>query len=216
VYELDNQKILREEDSRLGGKDPYASSKVCVEFLVKAWPMRHDIGIATARSGNVIGGGDWAKDRLIPDIIRSAFSQNSLEVRLPHAVRPWQHVIEPLYGYLLLAECIFSGLSEISTMNFGPSSQNQVCVQDIIDFSMAHLPEDKKFSSDHKVASYQESDYLLLNSEFAKQNLNWIPVLSWQEAVALSLNWYLDFEREIPVSQLMERDIQYFLNRLED
>lgn len=126
VYLLDGLKTSRDENSSLGGKDPYAVSKVCVELMVASWPVSENIRIATARSGNVIGGGDWARDRLIPDIVRAAFSDELLDVRLPHAIRPWQHVLEPLYGYLLMAESLFSGQTDLRKINFGPSSQNQV------------------------------------------------------------------------------------------
>ena len=214
VYLLDGPKIPRDENSSLGGKDPYAVSKVCVELLVASWPLSEKIRIATARSGNVIGGGDWARDRLIPDIVRAALSNEILDVRLPHAIRPWQHVLEPLYGYLLMAESLFSGQKEIKKMNFGPSSQNQVSVQEIIDFSLSHLSQENSFSTSITSANYLESDYLMLNSEFARQELGWAPVLGWKESLALALDWYVGFKNGETAADLLTKDIEYFLRQL--
>ena len=214
VYLLDGLKTSRDENSLLGGKDPYAVSKVCVEHMVASWPVSENIRIATARSGNVIGGGDWARDRLLPDIVRAAFSAELLDVRLPHAIRPWQHVLEPLYGYLLMAESLFSGQKEIRTMNFGPSSQNQVSVQEIIDFCISHISPGYSFETSLKSGSYLESDYLMLNSEYAKQELNWAPVMEWKKSVTLTLEWYLGFKNGKTAVELLNGDIEYFLGQL--
>ena len=214
VYLLDGLKTSRDENSPLGGKDPYAVSKVCVELMVASWPISENIRIATARSGNVIGGGDWARDRLLPDIVRAAFSDELLDVRLPHAIRPWQHVLEPLYGYLLMAESLFTGQNEIRKMNFGPSIENQVSVQEIINFCISHFSYDYSLKTSIKSESYLESDYLMLNSEYARQELNWSPVLEWKKSIALTLDWYLGFKSGKTAVELLNRDIEYFLRQL--
>lgn len=214
VYKLDGQIITRKENDELGGKDPYSASKAAVELLVASWPVRDDISIATARSGNVIGGGDWSKDRLIPDIIRAELTNSSLEVRNPNAIRPWQHVIEPIYGYLLLVEAMHSRFATPSAMNFGPLAENQITVEEIISFSKEVLPGNYKLELQLTPGKYMESDYLLLDSELAKSQLGWEPLLSWKEAVSLSLNWYLDFQSGISARELVDRDIYFYLNKL--
>jgi len=214
VYKLDGQIITRKESDELGGKDPYSASKAAVELLVASWPVRDDISIATARSGNVIGGGDWSEDRLIPDVIRAGLTNSSLEVRNPNAIRPWQHVIEPIYGYLLMAEAMHSRFATPAAMNFGPLAENQITVKEIISFSSEVLPSDYKLEQQLTPGKYKESDYLLLDSELAKSHLGWEPLLSWKEAVSLSLDWYLDFQNGMTARELLDRDILYYLNKL--
>jgi CDP-glucose 4,6-dehydratase len=214
VYKLDGQIITRKESDELGGKDPYSASKAAVELLVASWPVRDDISIATARSGNVIGGGDWSEDRLIPDVIRAGLTNTSLEVRNPNAIRPWQHVIEPIYGYLLMAEAMHSRFATPAAMNFGPLAENQVTVEEIIFFSREVLPRDYKLEQQLTPGKYKESDYLLLDSELAKSQLGWEPLLSWKEAVSLSLDWYLDFQNGMTARELVDRDILFYLNKL--
>jgi CDP-glucose 4,6-dehydratase len=214
VYKLDGQIITRKESDELGGKDPYSASKAAVELLVASWPVRDDISIATARSGNVIGGGDWSEDRLIPDVIRAGLTNTSLEVRNPNAIRPWQHVIEPIYGYLLMAEAMHSRFATPAAMNFGPLAENQITVEEIIFFSREVLPRDYKLEQQLTPGKYKESDYLLLDSELAKSQLGWEPLLSWKEAVSLSLDWYLDFQNGMTARELVDRDIRFYLNKL--
>ena len=214
VYKLDGQIITRKENDELGGKDPYSASKAAVELLVASWPVRDDISIATARSGNVIGGGDWSEDRLIPDVIRAGLTNSSLEVRNPNAIRPWQHVIEPIYGYLLMAEAMHSRFTTSAAMNFGPLAKNQITVEEIISFSREVLPSNYKLEQQLIPGKYKESDYLLLDSELAKSQLGWEPLLSWKEAVSLSLDWYLDFQNGMTARELVDRDILFYLNKL--
>jgi CDP-glucose 4,6-dehydratase len=214
VYKLDGQIITRKESDELGGKDPYSASKAAVELLVASWPVRDDISIATARSGNVIGGGDWSEDRLIPDVIRAGLTNSSLEVRNPNAIRPWQHVIEPIYGYLLMAEAMHSRFTTSAAMNFGPLAKNQITVEEIISFSREVLPSNYKLEQQLIPGKYKESDYLLLDSELAKSQLGWEPLLSWKEAVSLSLDWYLDFQNGMTARELVDRDILFYLNKL--
>ena len=214
VYKLDGQIITRKENDELGGKDPYSASKAAVELLVASWPVRDDISIATARSGNVIGGGDWSEDRLIPDVIRAGLTNSSLEVRNPNAIRPWQHVIEPIYGYLLMAEAMHSRFATPAAMNFGPLAENQITVEEIISFSREVLPRNYKLEQQLTPGKYKESDYLLLDSELAKTQLGWEPLLGWKEAVSLSLDWYLDFQNGMTARELVDRDILFYLNKL--
>ena len=214
VYKLDEQIISRSEGDELGGKDPYAASKAAVELLVASWPIREDINIATARSGNVIGGGDWSEDRLIPDIIRAGLTHTQLEIRYPTAIRPWQHVIEPIYGYLLMAQAMHSKNCNASAINFGPLTENQITVENIVAYSSQILPEKFQFEKVLTPGKYLESEFLLLDSTFAKNELGWEPILSWTEAIQLSLNWYVEFQNGTPVGELLERDIDFYLDKL--
>jgi len=214
VYKLDEQIITRKETDELGGKDPYAASKAAVELLVAAWPIREDIRIATARSGNVIGGGDWSEDRLIPDIIRAGVSGTSLEIRNPKAIRPWQHVVEPLYGYLSMAKSMAEGSLTVSAMNFGPAPENQITVEEIIEYCLKVLPQEYSFSTLFTPEKYKESEFLLLDSLAAKTRLDWKPLLSWKEAIELSLDWYIKFNAGNNPRLLIECDIVHYLNKL--
>lgn len=215
VYKLDEQKIARDEDSELGGKDPYSASKAAVELLVASWPLRKDIRIATARSGNVIGGGDWAEDRLVPDVIRAGLTHTNLEVRNPHAVRPWQHVIEPIYGYLKVAQAMHLKLINVAAINFGPLVENQITVEGIISYCSEILPANYKFETTLTPGKYQESEFLLLDSDLAKTKLEWRSRLTWKEAIALSLNWYVNFQEGAPARELIEKDICFYLDKLD-
>lgn len=211
VYKLDEQKVARREDSELGGNDPYAASKAAVELLVESWPLRQNIRIATARSGNVIGGGDWSEDRLIPDIIRAGLAKNDLEVRFPEAIRPWQHVIEPIHGYMMLAQSMHSRTCDATAVNFGPLVENQITVEEIISYSNQILPSEYRFNQVLTKGKYQESSYLILNSDLAKNLIRWSPVLDWKQSVNLALKWYVDFLNGVPARDLVSRNIEYYL-----
>jgi CDP-glucose 4,6-dehydratase len=190
VYKLDEQKIIRKEDDELGGKDPYAASKAAVEFLVASWPIREDINIATARSGNVIGGGDWAKDRIIPDLVNSFLSGRAPILRYPEAVRPWQHVLDCLNGYLVLIDSmILSGVT--GEWNFGPKIDTKQNVRAVAEAAMNYWGLESNWSLDPK-ANPHEAGYLLLDSTKARTQLGWSDKLGFSETI----EWTIDFYRE--------------------
>jgi CDP-glucose 4,6-dehydratase len=183
----------RETDS-LGGADPYSSSKACVELLCDAWRRSFfkdgDTLLATARAGNVIGGGDWAPDRIVPDAIRAFQSGGTLEIRSPNAVRPWQHVLEPLYGYLTLAERLYNGdRSCEAAWNFGPSSDESRNVRSLVERLSALWGEGAKYTVKPD-NSLHESHSLRLDSSRAIQNLAWRPRLGFEEALSMTVGWY--------------------------
>ena len=137
VYENNEKKFSFREDDKLGGSDPYSSSKSAVELAVQSWKksffnQNEEILISTARAGNVIGGGDWATNRIVPDVIRSLISNDILKIRYPNAVRPWQHVLEPLFGYISLAE-LQSKNKKTGCYNFGPLESQSKTVRKLID-----------------------------------------------------------------------------------
>jgi len=212
VYRLDNSKIPRQEDDPLGGDDPYSASKACAELVLHSWPKNKNLKFASARSGNVIGGGDWARDRLIPDLIREKHENKQFVSRNPKAIRPWQHVIEPISGYLLLAEHLASGLNRKSSYNFGPNLKDQVSVSEIINCvrDKLRLKVIQDNNSDDFLNSYSESVFLLLDSSKAKIDLGWNSLYSWEEAISISLQWYEDFYSGKDPKSLIIRDINNY------
>ncbi len=218
VYKLDGAHTPRIEDSALGGDDPYSASKAAAELLTLTWPMSNTKIIGTARSGNVIGGGDWAKSRLIPDIVRSWSHGVEFNPRNLDAIRPWQHVLEPLMGYLLMAEALHQDQSNRFTFNFGPKIADQVTVREVIQFTQEWMKsnhvensgalENLEFRAEQ---SFKESSVLMLDSSNASNDLGWSPIFSWKEAINLTLNWYLSYANGTAPSKLVTSDIDYFM-----
>ena len=182
------------EDASLGGHDPYSNSKACAELVSACWRSSffadRGIGVATARAGNVIGGGDWSADRLVPDAIRAFSAGRALEIRNPHAVRPWQHVLEPLTGYLLLTEALAANpVSFGQGWNFGPAAADMASVSQVIGLLAAHwgiTPEWTMQLGQHP----HEAAMLTLDSSAAAEALGWRPRLSLDGALALTVRWY--------------------------
>ena len=205
------------EDDRLGGYDPYSNSKACCELVVdcytKSFFKTTQIGIATARAGNVIGGGDWSEDRLLPDIVRSYLNDECVVVRSPNAVRPWQHVLEPIYGYMLLAEKIYNKPEHNGGYNFGPTSKEQVKVVDILNMTKEYLGSDFKFDiqADN---SLHEAGLLSLDSSKAVTMLNWIPKLSSKETIKLTLDWYREHHgANMEASEITNKQINSYFEK---
>lgn len=182
------------ETDRLGGHDPYSASKAATEMVVSSYrkaffqtataPL-----LATARAGNVIGGGDWSEDRLIADAVRAIASQTSLEIRFPHATRPWQHVLECLSGYLQLGQMLLEGRSEYAdAWNFGPYPDGNMTVNDILTLFRGHWPELDWHATESTQA--HEANLLYLDSSKARSGLKWRPVWSLQKSVAVTAHWY--------------------------
>lgn len=183
----------RESDS-MGGHDPYSSSKGCAELVTSAYRDSYmsqaQVQIASVRAGNVIGGGDWSEDRLIPDMVRAFSSGNTLHIRAPRAIRPWQHVLEPLRGYLLLAKKMWQKNPDCcSGWNFGPS-ENDICtVEEVITKSSTLWGGEAQWSV-AKGAHPHEAITLKLDCSKAKSLLNWRPVFNLDIALEWTINWY--------------------------
>lgn len=187
----------REQDT-LGGYDPYSNSKACAELVTSAYrssffhPERfdsHRVALASARAGNVIGGGDWARNRLVPDIVRALGQGLPAEIRNPASVRPWQHVLEPLRGYLMLAEqLVHNGPAQGSAWNFGPRREDARPVHWLAD-QLCHIwgPEARWHSTANTVA--HETASLRLDTAKAESQLGWLPVLGLQEALGMIVDW---------------------------
>ena len=191
----ENQERIRgySENEAMGGVDPYSSSKGCAELVTSAYRQSFfepaGIALASARAGNVIGGGDWAADRLIPDFLRAMDAGETLNIRSPKAVRPWQHVLEPLSGYLMLAEQLYSnGTSFAEGWNFGPSDDDSRTVSWIIE-RMAEMRKDINWQCD-EAPQLHEANLLKLDSSKARRQLNWQPVWRLQLALQKTLEWH--------------------------
>jgi len=188
------------ENDELGANDPYSTSKACMElmtesyrnsfFNVHEYKKTHDTLIATARAGNVIGGGDWSNYRLIPDIIKNAFHGIPMEIRRPNAIRPWQFVLDALMGYLQLGSMLLEGNKIYSgAWNFSPDDVKQVTVKDILN----KLSEYVKFDIVKEEVDFHEVAVLQLDSAKAQEHLNWRSVLSIDETLKWTIEWYKDF-----------------------
>jgi CDP-glucose 4,6-dehydratase len=199
VYENKEQDILYNEEDVLGGHDPYSASKACTEIVVSSFrssffPVKnynsHKKAIASARAGNVIGGGDWSTDRIVPDIVRSLKQSKVIEVRNPNAVRPWQHVLEPLTGYLLLGGLMNEQPQQYSRpYNFGPYPEDHLTVKDLVQLSIATWGKGEwKDASD--TSQPHEAGLLKLDISNAIQQLKWTPKLNAANAIEWTINWY--------------------------
>lgn len=186
------------ENEPMGGHDPYSSSKGCAELVTSAYRnsffnSENSAAIASARAGNVIGGGDWADDRLIPDILKSFENKTSVIVRNPMATRPWQHVLEPLSGYLVLAEHLFSeGKSYAEAWNFGPKDEDCRPVSWILDKMVSNWPEQASWELD-KNNNPHEAGYLKLDCSKAASKLNWQPKWNLDFTLGKIINWHQRF-----------------------
>lgn len=181
------------ENEAMGGFDPYSSSKGCAELVTSAYRQSFlepaGIALASARAGNVIGGGDWAEDRLIPDFLRAMDAGEVLKIRSPQSTRPWQHVLEPLSGYLMLGERLYTeGMSFAEAWNFGPKDEDARPVGWIVE-RMAEMRKDVMWECDEALQPH-EANYLKLDSSKANSQLNWQPRWRLKTALQKTLEWH--------------------------
>jgi CDP-glucose 4,6-dehydratase len=207
------------ETDPLGGYDPYSASKACAELVVAAsrssyFPEHrqneHHVQVATARAGNVIGGGDWSEDRLIPDLIRGFQARRPMLIRHPHAIRPWQHVLEPLHGYMLLAEKLLSGDTDSAcAFNFGPGEEESWPVERIAN-QLAALWGDGATWTVDSVQEMHEAHFLRVDSSKACEKLGWRPRLGIERALEWTLHWYRSWEQGAEMNQVTLAQIRDF------
>ena len=190
----------RERDP-LGGRDPYSASKAAAELVAAAYRASFALPLATARAGNVIGGGDWGADRLLPDVMRAALEGSEVELRSPSAVRPWQHVLNPLSGYLLLAEALTSEPSAADAWNFGPAAEEALPVGALVqrigvlwgsEIGVATQPGDHP----HETAT------LRLDSTRARLRLGWRPAWNLDEGLQAIVEWYRAYDRDADLREV--------------
>jgi len=185
------------ETNPLGGHDPYSSSKSCAELVSECYRKSffdatgHPVRIATARAGNVIGGGDWAEDRLVPDLVRAACSGRPLKIRNPDAIRPWQHVLEPLSGYLRLGQCLGQDPGLAGPWNFGPGPAGEISVSALTEQLRGHW--DALRVEPDAATHPHEAAVLRLDAGKASAKLAWRPVWNVDAMLRRTANWYRDF-----------------------
>ena len=201
------------EDDTLGGHDPYSASKAACEIVINSFRQSflNDAGVAVAsvRAGNVIGGGDWSEDRLIPDAVRAWTSGQTLSIRRPDSVRPWQHVLEPLRGYIELAEKLHETPSLAGAYNFGPRTHMAATVRDVINIAQSAFGSgDVAFGTE--VSGPHEAGLLMLDVSKAKQVLGIDPCLALEDAVATTMHWYRDHHEGVAARELCMKDISAY------
>ncbi|MBL4750495.1 MAG: CDP-glucose 4,6-dehydratase [Amylibacter sp.] len=213
VYQnLETKHAYRETD-RLGGIDPYSASKAGTELVVGSYRSLFaqetlPIKLASARAGNVIGGGDWCENRLLPDIARALMQGNSIETRNPNAVRPWQHVLEPLAGYMLLAEKITVDNSLATAFNFGPDATDNRTVEDVIQTALKTW--DGTYHANADPAAPHEAGLLMLAIDKARTTLGWHPKWDFSTAVINTMTWYKETaEGRAPLEITLEQIKKY-------
>ena len=195
VYEEADVAGGYDEFAPLGGHDPYSTSKACAELITACYRKSYFTGvgtavprIATARAGNVIGGGDWCEDRLVPDLVRAVMSGTALRLRNPDAIRPWQHVLEPLSGYLRLGQLLLEGRAVEGAWNFGPAMDATLSVGDLVTRMRARWPAISVEPADQP--SPHEAAILRLNCDKASAQLGWHSVWGAEETITRCLDWY--------------------------
>jgi CDP-glucose 4,6-dehydratase len=215
VYENREWLHAYRETDRLGGHDPYSSSKAACELAVDSWrnsffrsgsPVR----IATARAGNVIGGGDWAEDRIVPDLARAITAGRPLVVRNADSVRPWQHVLDPLSGYMRLAERLFTSADPQyqSAFNFGPDTSGARTVRDLVDLAFTAWPG--ALEAPPAGPARHEAQLLTLSNTKAGTVLGWTPTWGFDEAVGATVGWYRAHHQGTAARELAVSDIRRF------
>lgn len=216
VYANNESGAAFPESAPLGGDDPYSASKAATEIAVHSWVKsffagRHKVG--TARAGNVIGGGDWSADRLIPDIVRAAQRQDSVVLRRPEATRPWQHVLDPVHGYLRYAEALHDGRPGLpASLNFGPLEDQRITVGTIAtDLTRAFGAPGWRHEPQQEIG---EKGVLALDARLAVQSLGWQPRFATQAALDATVAWYRDWMAGAEAAALTDRQIAAFEDRL--
>lgn len=209
------------ENDQLGGHDPYSASKAAAEVVFSSYTdsffnKKEGLGVASVRAGNVIGGGDWALDRIIPDCIRSITTNTSIPIRNPIATRPWQHVLEPLSGYLLIGAKLLSDPKKYSgAWNFGPRADSvrkvKVLVETLVDFWGNGEMVDA-FDPD----AVHEAGLLMLNCDKANTQLNWYPKWNFEETIAMTVDWYKAYAEDKYTASVSELQIEKYMEENND
>jgi CDP-glucose 4,6-dehydratase len=195
------------ENDRIGGKDPYSASKGMAELVIRSYVEsffskdNSNIRVGITRAGNVIGGGDWAIDRIVPDCIKASIKGNTVNIRSPLSTRPWQHVLEPLSGYLCLAKDLYlDNKNHGEAYNFGPSADQNFSVGELINEMSKYWDQIKWNDVSKNQENFHEADLLKLNCDKALHDLEWKSVLTFEETVKMTVNWYKEFYQDQALS----------------
>jgi CDP-glucose 4,6-dehydratase len=219
-YRNDGRLVGYREDDALGGDDPYSCSKACAELVTESYRRSFfddsNCAIATARAGNVIGGGDWSRDRLVPDILRAHVADAPLELRNPHATRPWQHVLEPLVGYLTLAEQLHASRTRFAgAWNFGPSANGSITVKELAHAIYDAWGKEPNWQLDSG-PNFKEARRLAVDAAKAQESLGWLPRLSAADAVLWTVEWYRAWSSGESAEAATSRQIEQYQRLLGD
>jgi CDP-glucose 4,6-dehydratase len=213
VYRNNEKGVSFVESDPLGGKDPYSASKAAADLAASSYHQvffqKMGVGVATARAGNVIGGGDWAGDRIVPDAIRSWRKGKALLVRNPASIRPWQHVLDSLGGYLILAQKLWKNPRLSGAYNFGPESSDRKTVRELIQQASGSSPTGRVVWGSSKRGP-AEARVLALNNSKAKKQLGFHPVWGFQQAVGRTFDWYARQSKGEDAQKLCLQDIQAY------
>ena len=218
VYYNNNKKKYFKENDILGGIDPYSNSKSCAELAFNAYSFsffkKKKIYVATARAGNVIGGGDFSKDRIIPDYFRSLLKNQKLTLRSPHSIRPWQHVLDPLFGYVLLLMRLYKKqIKTGSSFNFGPINENNKTVLNTINLLNVNFNNSVKIiKSNNNFNKFTESKILMLSSEKSKKILKWNNKYNLRQSIKLTSLWFKDFIQNKNILKITQDQIKNYLD----
>ncbi len=215
--EIENKAYV--ESDSLGGYDIYSASKACSELITSSYrdsffnldnyKNTHNTLIATCRAGNVIGGGDWSLDRLIPDIIKSIVERKKVLIRNPNAIRPWQHVLEPLSGYLLVGQSLLEEKKEFArAWNFGPEKDSEIYVEDLVK-KIKKYWDSFEYEIEQNKSNPHEANFLKLDSSLAKNKLEWKPIFDIDKCLEKTIFWYKEFYEENKINTI--EDIQEFI-----
>ena len=213
VYEPKSTGLPFEEGDALGGYDPYSASKAASELVVSSYSQaflkEQRVAIATARAGNVIGGGDWGRKRLIPDAVRAWSKKEKLIIRNPDSIRPWQHVLEPLYGYILLAQKLSMGHAEGGAYNFGPGKQDTYSVKHVATLASSYWP-DAQIEWGTPTNHFHESSCISINANKSLERLGFRPRWNTHESIFRSINWYREVIGHKSPIDLCVKDIELY------
>jgi CDP-glucose 4,6-dehydratase len=206
------------EDDHLGGHDPYSASKAASEIAIESYRRsffaQKSVGLTSVRAGNVIGGGDWSADRILPDAVNAWQKGLPLVVRNPHAVRPWQHVVEPLHAYLLIAEAMCRQPDLAGAYNIGPSQQSMVSVGELVRIAAIHFDK-TEIQYDEKADQPHEAQVLRLDSKKAHQTLGILPVWNASTAVQKTMIWHQKYKADSEIArQACQDDIDAFCSEV--
>ena len=209
------------ENDIIGGEDPYSGSKGAIEILINSYfqsyfNKKSNIRLAIARAGNVIGGGDWSENRIIPDTFRSWYENKKIGLRNPYSTRPWQHVLEPLFGYLVLGHNLsLNKKINGEAYNFGPVTKHRTVHDLISNLNKLWNKEKLLFISSKNLKSYKEANLLALDSNKAKKQLNWNCILNFKETLKLINEWYLEFySNKNNIFKTSKKQILFFIEKL--
>ncbi|MET4089332.1 CDP-glucose 4,6-dehydratase [Bradyrhizobium sp. S3.5.5] len=215
-YENNGGQTAFRENDRLGGNDPYSNSKACAELVTDSYRRsffaeRGMARIASARAGNVFGGGDWARDRLVPDAMQSFLDRQPLRIRNPNSVRPWQHVLDPVLGYFSLVEKLVADESFADGWNFGPNADSEQPVRTVVEHLQTLWADGASWTSDDGLHPH-EAAFLRLDCERARSRLNWTQRLDLLRGLGLTVDWYKALQRGQDLRRLSLEQLELVLD----